>query len=72
MIEIQLIKKHLSEPEGGNTTEYKELSETIIGCAYRVYDPNGVWVSWKCISKIFDYRTAESRPGYGMRKAHHS
>ena len=33
-------RNHLSRPEVG-TMEYKEVTETIIGCAYRVYNKMG-------------------------------
>ena len=37
MIQILLIKNDLSQPEIGYM-EYKDVTETIIGCAYRVYN----------------------------------
>ncbi len=33
--------KHLSQPEIGTEIKYKELTEKIIGCAYRVYNKMG-------------------------------
>ena len=33
-------QKNSSQPEGGNM-EYQEVTETIIGCAYRVYNKMG-------------------------------
>ncbi len=40
MIQIQLIKSYLSQPEEGNM-RYKEVTEIIIGCAYRFYNKMG-------------------------------
>ena len=41
MILIQLIKKIHHNPARRDNMEHQEVTETIIGCAYRVYNKMG-------------------------------